>query len=129
MQVMDLSENCLETLANLMFFITFFILGHVKICAFDKTGTLTSDNMKICSIVLLPPKDDTREIVKKAICNRDTVSLLAAQKNYEIPFSTSAILAACHSLVSLPDKKLVGDPVEISSMTYTGPWILKDSKT
>ncbi|XP_053992658.1 uncharacterized protein LOC128883858 [Hylaeus volcanicus] len=100
--------------------------GHVTVCAFDKTGTLTSDNMKICSVVLLPAKDEAVDTIKEAISNRDTVSLLAGQRKHDIPFSTCAILAACQSLVLLPDKQLAGDPVEIASMTYTGPWRFKD---
>lgn len=64
----------------------------VDILAFDKTGTLTSDKFTFEGIV---DNFDNYQALKK-------VDL--AEKN------SQAVLAGCHSLLSV-DGKLIGDPI------------------
>jgi cation-transporting ATPase 13A1 len=73
--------------------------GMLDICCFDKTGTLTVDKLHFSGIQ--DPQSD---------------KMLPAEK---APISSTLVLAACHSLVSLGGKPS-GDPIEVASFDAIG---------
>lgn len=81
--------------------------GKVEICCFDKTGTLTSDNLIIEGVA-----------TKGGSTKPEPVNNLGPE--------ALQTLAACHSLVTLEDGTVVGDPLEKVTLKWIDWDINKD---
>ncbi len=83
--------------------------GKVEICCFDKTGTLTSDNLVI-----------------EGVANTKASSTKKPESAINLEPETLQTLAACHSLVTLEDGAVVGDPLEKVTLKWIDWDINKD---
>lgn len=79
--------------------------GSISVCCFDKTGTLTSEKYELIGVDEM--RQDTPEVVGS---NGVVGNMLIEPQKFDI--HTHLILGGCHSLVSAPGGKLVGDSLE-----------------
>eukprot|EP00927_Polykrikos_kofoidii_P048772 TRINITY_DN42987_c0_g1_i1.p1 TRINITY_DN42987_c0_g1~~TRINITY_DN42987_c0_g1_i1.p1 ORF type:complete len:1564 (-),score=312.27 TRINITY_DN42987_c0_g1_i1:135-4268(-) len=94
--------------------------GKITHCLFDKTGTITTDTLALEGIVNgnEQAKADTssQEVVA---CNRKSNNL-GLEPVHQASTEASLVLGACHSLVSVEGKGLVGDPIELAGLRGAG---------
>uniref|UniRef100_A0A8C1H7P6 Endoplasmic reticulum transmembrane helix translocase n=1 Tax=Cyprinus carpio carpio TaxID=630221 RepID=A0A8C1H7P6_CYPCA len=123
--VKRVTANNLETFIFILFLLVFAIAaavyvwveepfripfaGKVEICCFDKTGTLTSDSLVVRGVAGLR---DGKQVTPVS----------------DIPVDTHRVVATCHSLVTLDDGQLVGDPLEKAMLTAADWMLTKDEK-
>lgn len=95
--------------------------GKLDIMCFDKTGTLTEDGLDILG-VRVAAKGRFNDLI-------DHVSSLYRAAHIDRQSNFAAILhtmATCHSLRSVDDE-LVGDPLDLKMMEFTG-WSFEEGK-
>ncbi len=85
------------------------LAGRVNLVCFDKTGTLTADHLAVAAVVP----------VMERSCGAPVPVAAQLQQS---PGSLMHVLAACHSVAQL-ERELVGDPMEIKMLQWTG-WTL-----
>ena len=86
------------------------LAGKIDVCCFDKTGTLTTDSLVVDGIAGLDPDDIT-----------------AIRSVTDVPVETVQVLVACHSLMAMETREIVGDPLEKACLT-AAQWTLTRSE-
>lgn len=93
--------------------------GQVNTFVFDKTGTLTEEGLELEGVIVSRP-------IRKSSDTSNTLMTLSSLKfkSSELPTSLIGAMACCHS-VTLIDSVLVGEPLEIQLLKFTG-WTLSE---
>lgn len=77
------------------------IAGKLDVCCFDKTGTLTSDKFVVKGLAGLIEK---------------SMSLVKPPDIFDVSPDVVFALAGCHSLATLENGTIVGDPLEVATL-------------
>jgi len=93
--------------------------GKLTNCLFDKTGTITTDTLSLEGIVnsgdgKTAKGDEAAVVIRIPGCEFGLEPVKSASA------AASLVLGACHSLVSVEGKGLMGDPIEISGLRAAG---------
>lgn len=106
------------------------IAGRVKVVCFDKTGTLTEDCLEVNGYRLACHQDGTAFFNKKfenilpeakllkSLIKTDCIGTTQSLE-FQCEQVATEIMACCHWLTYLNDE-LIGDPLDIEMLTYTG---------
>ncbi|KTG46494.1 hypothetical protein cypCar_00000803 [Cyprinus carpio] len=124
--VKRVTANNLETFIFILFLLVFAIAAAVYVWV-EGTKDPNRNKYKLfleCTLILTSVVPPELPIELSLAVN---TSLIALAKLY-IPVDTHRVVATCHSLVTLDDGQLVGDPLEKAMLTAADWTLTKDEK-